>query len=211
MAKYKIAPTKSNLIKTKHTLRFVREGHELLVQKRDILISNMMQLVDQAADLQKKFEEILNAAYLGLKKSIIRMGQDRVARAAAGIDVDLDVTVSWRKIMGVSVPVLQGSFKEKSPHISMLDASFWFEESMFKFREALQIFLKLAQVKISLNKIAQEVKKTVRRVNALEKVSMPDLRETILYIQNVIEEAEREHFFVLKLVKRRLEAKKADA
>jgi len=67
---------------------------------------------------------------------------------------------------------------------------------------------KLAELKISVIRLANEVKKTIRKVNALEKIAIPDLKDTVLYIQSRLEENERDMFVLMKLVKQRLEKKK---
>jgi len=54
-------------------------------------------------------------------------------------------------------------------------------------------------------RLAREVKKTIRKVNALEKIVIPDLRETVAFTRSRIEESERESFILMKLVKDRME------
>jgi len=57
---------------------------------------------------------------------------------------------------------------------------------------------------VSLARLAREVNKTIRRVNALEKIALPDLEETLKYITDALQEMERETFFTMKLIKNRL-------
>jgi V/A-type H+-transporting ATPase subunit D len=72
----------------------------------------------------------------------------------------------------------------------------------------LQLMGKLAELKISLLRLADEVRKTIRKVNALEKIAIPDLKETVSYIENRLEENERDMFVLMKMVKKRLDEKK---
>jgi len=65
----------------------------------------------------------------------------------------------------------------------------------------------LAELKISIIRLAGEVRKTIRKVNALEKIAIPDLKDTVKYIQNRLEENERDMFVLMKMVKSRLEKK----
>ena len=80
---------------------------------------------------------------------------------------------------------------------------------MQSFKEALKLLGKLSELKISVLRLANEVKKTIRKVNALEKIAIPDLKETVHYIQSRLEENERDMFTLMKLVKENLEHKKA--
>jgi V/A-type H+-transporting ATPase subunit D len=77
-----------------------------------------------------------------------------------------------------------------------------------RFKNALGAIARLAESRISLVRLAKEIQKTIRRVNALEKIFIPDYRETVKYIEDSLEESDREAFFILKLVKGRLEARR---
>ena len=80
---------------------------------------------------------------------------------------------------------------------------------MHFFKEALKLLGKLSELKISVLRLANEVKKTIRKVNALEKIAIPDLQEIVHYIQSRLEENERDMFVLMKMVKENLEKKKA--
>ena len=84
----------------------------------------------------------------------------------------------------------------------------WTDEAVVRFKNAIDAIGKLAESRISLIRLAREIQKTVRRVNALEKVFIPDYEDTVKYIEDSLEEADREAFFALKLVKGRLEARR---
>ena len=63
----------------------------------------------------------------------------------------------------------------------------------------------LAELKVSIMRLAREVKKTIRKVNSLEKLVIPDKEETVKYLTSRIEESERESFILLKSVKEKME------
>ena len=79
---------------------------------------------------------------------------------------------------------------------------------MVAFKSALMVLGKLAELKISVFRLANEVRKTIRKVNALEKIAIPDLLDTVSYILNRLEENERDMFALMKMVKERLEVKR---
>ncbi len=89
-----------------------------------------------------------------------------------------------------------------------MGTSFWIDGSIKEFKEALQLMGRLAELKISIIRLATEVRKTIRKVNALEKIAIPDLRGSVLFIQNRLEENERDMFVLMKMVKNRLLARK---
>jgi V/A-type H+-transporting ATPase subunit D len=208
MAKYKVVPTKTNLLRLKRDLSFAQEGYELLEQKRQILVVELMGLMDRAADAQEKVEKALTEAYSALQKSILAMGRQKVAQVAPAVNIESKLNLSMRRIMGVNIPKVEIEVQDHAPYYSLGDTSFWVDETVIRFKNLLKDLSSLAELRISLMRLAQEVKKTMRRVNALDKIALPDYRESIKYIEGALEESERETFATLKTIKERLKQRK---
>jgi len=211
MARYEMAPTKTNLMKVKRDLGFAREGWELLDQKRKILVVELMGLIDRAVEAQEEVEAKLGEAFEALDQSILRMGRREINLIALGMNIESDISFSEKRVMGVSLPRVKGRFDDRSPYFAAAESSIWIDESIKKFREVLRLLGTLAEARISLMRLSREVGKTIRRVNALEKIFIPDYDVTLKYIEMALEESEREAFFVLKLVKDRLSRRKGVA
>ena len=209
MAQYNVPPTKTNLLKLKEDLKFARLGYDLLDQKRNILIVELLNLVDQTVSFQEKVDGALKEAFDTLSKAILKMGKLKVQTIAGAVNIETNIKIKNRRVMGVILPVVETSFEEHSPFFSLQDTSFWIDDAFMKFKEALSIMGKFAELKISVIRLSSEVRKTIRKVNALEKIAIPDLEETVTYVQNRLEENEREMFMLMKLVKERLEAKRS--
>ena len=202
-----IAPTKTNLLKVRRDLEFARLGHELLDQKRNILVIELLTLVDQAVDFQDRVDKHLAEAYHTLEEAVLSMGKLRVAHLSSAIHIEASTRIDQRRVMGVQLPVVETTFTTHAPYFSPLGTSFWVDGSMKEFKQALEMMGRLAELKISIMRLAREVKKTIRKVNALEKIAIPDLRGMVQFIQNRLEENEREMFILMKMVKARLEQK----
>jgi len=209
MAQLNYAPTKTNLLNLKNDLKFAQQGYELLDQKRNILIIELLALVDQTADYQSRVENALAKAYEALEAAVLDMGKLKVQYLTGAVNISTDIKVGSRRVMGVSLPVITTEFQERSPYYSPAGTSFWIDNSLQSFKEVLKILGKLAELKISVLRLANEVKKTIRKVNALEKIAIPDLQDTVQYIQSRLEENERDMFVLMKMVKENLEKKKA--
>jgi len=207
MARYQVAPTKNNLLNLKQDQKFAAEGHALLEQKRDILVAELMGMVNTAAEVQERVDASIVQAYKFLDRAIIKMGLETLKDIASNMPIRNDVSISSRKIMGVSVPQVDVSISEKKPYYSFLNTEPELDEAVIKFRDILDMLAKLAQTSITVFRLAKEAQKTVRRVNALEKIYLPDYKESITYIQSSLEESERESFFTLKLIKKKLKSK----
>jgi len=208
MARYKVIPTKTNLLRLKRERSFAQEGYDLLEQKRKILVLELMQLMDKTVEAQDTMEKSLSIAFRSLEQTVLAMGRRSLQSAAMSVKVEADLTVSVRRLMGVNIPQVKLDIRDQLPSFSLEETSFWIDESISRFKGVLADLGKLAEMRVSLIRISEEVRKTMHRVNALEKIAIPDYNESIKYIEDVLEENEREMFATLKLVKEGLERRK---
>lgn len=208
MALSNCAPTKTNLLRLRSDLKFAEQGYELLDQKRNILIVELLSLVDQTVDHQTRVDGALAQAYKALEEAILDMGRLKAQYLTGAVNIAADIAVRSRRVMGVNLPVVETRFTERSPYYSPMGTSFWIDGSVQSFREVLQLLGKLAELKISVLRLANEVKRTIRKVNALEKIAIPDLKETVRYVEGRLEENERDMFTLMKMVKENLDRKR---
>lgn len=200
-----LAPTRSNLMKVKDELAFSRLGYDLLDQKRSILDSELLSLVDQAVDYQNKVERELKEAREALQDAILNMGRLKVGNLAGAVNISSSISLSSRKVMGVELPKVSTEFSGEGPFFSPEGTSMLSEIALNEFRDVLEAMGQLAELKVSIMRLAREVKKTIRKVNSLEKLVIPDKEETVKYLTSRIEESERESFILLKSVKEKME------
>jgi V/A-type H+-transporting ATPase subunit D len=207
MARYKVIPTKTNLMRLRRDLSFAQEGYDLLEQKRQILVVELMGLMDKTADAQENVEKVLAEAFQSLQSAVLSMGRQSLTDIAPAVNIDSDITIDMRRVMGVNLPRVNVEIKDVTPYFSLGETSFWVDETIARFKSILQDLAKLAELRISLVRLAEEVRKTMRRVNALDKIALPDYHESIKYIEDTLEESERGTFATLKIIKERLEKK----
>ena len=105
-----IAPTRSNLMRIKDELAFSRTGYDLLDQKRSILVSELLTLVDQAVDYQNRVEKALSDASAALEDAIMHMGRLKVANLAGSVNITSSISLGSRKVMGVELPKVNTEF-----------------------------------------------------------------------------------------------------
>ncbi len=208
MARYEVAPTKTNLMRLKEDLEVAVEGRELIEQKREILINELTALAAQAVEAQKKLDESLARAYQALKQALLEVGKTGLVFSAQAVNLDPKVRLSDRSIMGVRIPLVSIDLDDNLPYYGVRATSVWTDEAIDRFKSSLAEICRLAELRVAAIRLATEVRKTVKRLNALEKIFIPDYVETIKYISDSLEEADRELFFILKLVKDRLESKR---
>ena len=208
MARYEVAPTRTNLINLKSDLSFAQEGYEMLEQKREILVVELKRFTARAVEAQKKVDGELAHAFVSFREAELASGTAGVSSAARAVNIEADIALRERRIMGVAIPAAQLSLKDNTPHYGPQSTSVWADEAVVRFKNALTAIAALAESRISVIRLAREIQKTIRRVNALEKIFIPDYEETIKYVEDSLEEGDREAFFILKLVKDRLEARR---
>jgi len=185
-------------------LRFAETGRELLDQKRNILVIELLSLVDQAVEYEARLDTSFAKAYSCLEDAVMSMGRLRVGAMASAMDIRSTIKVKQRHVMGVVLPIVDTGFSDHGPYFSPLDTSVSLDGAAIAFREALSMLGHMAELRVSLARLSREVRKTIRKVNALEKIAIPDLEETLHYIRNRLEESERDMFVLMKTVKDRL-------
>jgi len=203
MAREQIAPTKSNLLRVKERLATAMEGYDLLEQKREILVMELMQKVEQVKLLEKDMDSCIETAYPALKRMLIAAGRERADRLSKGIKYRFELEEKRVMCAGMKLPSLEvrlpGAELKYSPANSFAEC----DETVLEFFKLLKVLTELAAVRTIAWRLAREVRKTQRRVNALEKLVIPSARDTKVYIEAAIEERDRDSFFTSKLLKRK--------
>jgi V/A-type H+-transporting ATPase subunit D len=205
MAKNNIAPTRSNLLRIKQDLQFAKEGYEILNRKREVLTSELIRMAHNAEELQQQVYQLLSEAYVAMEKAQLKMGRERVEWAALAANKTVSVTLKYRGVMGVSVPVIESHGTPSEMPYSLGDTTAALDEASAAFAKVLTLIPELSMVTTTVWRLAGELRKTQRRVNALQYIFIPEYEETLLFIVSTLEERDREETFRLKLLKRNME------
>jgi V/A-type H+-transporting ATPase subunit D len=203
MARESIAPTKSNLLKTKERLATAEEGYDLLEQKREILVMELMRKVEEVKLLERDLDAAVGSAYPALKRMLITVGRERADKLAGNIRYKFDIREKRFQIAGMNLPGLEITVPSVELKYSPENSFAECDETVIEFFSLLRILTELSAVRTIAWRLAREVRKTQRRVNALEKMVIPTARETKVYIEASLEERERDSFFTSKLLKRK--------
>ncbi len=205
MARNNIPPTRSNLIRMKQELQFIREGYDILNRKREVIAAELVRVAHEAEDLQQRVWELLAKAYRAIEKAQLMMGRERVEWAALSANKTVDVQIRVHGIMGVPIPQIDARGQPPEMPYSLGDTTAALDEATESFREVLSQIPELSRLVTAVWRLAVELRKTQRRVNALQYIFIPDYEETISFIVSSLEEREREDIFTLKLFKSRVE------
>ncbi|HOJ63792.1 MAG TPA: V-type ATP synthase subunit D [Spirochaetota bacterium] len=205
MAKLNIPPTKSNLFKIRQSHSIAKEGYSLLSQKREILVIELMSYLERVKRVEKDLSKLLNDAYNSFKKAIYRFGHKEVEDKVKFIKYDFIMKKKTNKLMGMILLSVHIDPPKINLQYSFLNSNAIIDETTNKFLKLLTVICEMAEIRAIVWRLSREVKKTQRRVNALEKIVLPENEETLKYIESSLEERERDELFISKLVKTRME------
>lgn len=199
----RLAPTQGNLVRLTRDLAMAQSGHGLLEQKRQILMMELVRFIDSARKLQEDVSRVFDEAYGALQRANISLGIDVVEDISESIPLTTDITVRLHSVMGVEIPDVDPLDATAAPNYSFHGSSAAMDAAFLKFRKVLALLAQLAEVETSVYRLAVQIRKTHRRVNALEKVVIPLAREDIRFISDVLEEGEREDFTRMKMAQKK--------
>ncbi len=194
-----VFPTKGNLIATKKSLELAKLGYDLMDKKRNVLIKEMMTLLDDVKVIRDDITESYQKAYIALQEANMSLGV--ITDIVEAVPIDTGISVVYRSVMGVEIPKIT---YEKTP----LRLGYGFERANSKVDYAYRCFyhvkeltIKLAEVENAVYRLANNIRKTQKRANALQNISIPEFEETVKFITEALEEKEREEFSRQKVIK----------
>lgn len=196
------APTKGNLMAAKRSRALAENGWELMDQKRNILIRELMGRIDRAAELQELIGDTFRQAYDAL--AIARIAGGDCSAAVETLPEDESVRLLWRSVMGVEIPTVASDpmDREEIPY-ALGASSSALDEAYRKFALVKELLAELAETENAVYRLAFAIEKSRKRANALENIVIPGLDADIARIADALAEKEREEFVRRKVIKAR--------
>ncbi|NHX34876.1 MULTISPECIES: V-type ATP synthase subunit D [Halolamina] len=203
-----VKPTRKNLMAIEDRIELSERGHDTLEQKRDGLIMEFMDILDQAQDIRSEVEADYQTAQQKLDMARAMEGDVAVRGAAAALKEHPEITTQSKNIMGVVVPQIEAS-KVRKPlderGYGLVGSSARIDETADAYEDLIDSIILAAEVETAMKKMLEEIETTKRRVNALEFKLLPELKQNQEYIEQKLEEQEREEIFRLKKIKAKKE------
>jgi len=156
MMREEIAPTKSNLLKTKERLEIAKEGYDLLEQKREILVAELMRKVELVKILERDLDKRVETAYPCLKRMLVVVGRERANKLAEGITYRYETREKQIVSAGMKIPGLEAQIPaidlKYPPENSFAEC----DETVIEFFELLKICAELAAIRTVVWRLARE-------------------------------------------------------
>lgn len=207
-----VQATRSELLKLKNQILLAEQGRDLLKKKRDALIMEFMKIMDSVINTTKKLQEEAAGAYYALAIANAVDGSIAIKSTSLATQGRVEIDITGANIMGVPVPLITAQSVRRSTlnrGYGLIGVSSRIEETAERFESYLDVVIEIAAIETKLKRLAAEIQKTRRRVNALDQVVVPGLTEQLKFITAALDERGREDLFRLKKVKKTLDAKKA--
>jgi V/A-type H+-transporting ATPase subunit D len=199
--------TRAELLAKKNQISLAYQGRDLLKEKRNALLQQLMRTAEQVMQGSDELEQGVGeaTAILALAKALD--GPEAVQSAAFAAQGQVTLEVTGSNVMGVPVPVIERKSVTRGPldrGYSLSAVSSRIDATAEAFESLLDLIIVVADSELRLRRLAEEIGRTTRRVNALEHVLIPRLVAQRNYIQMMLEEREREALFRLKRVKTKM-------
>jgi V/A-type H+/Na+-transporting ATPase subunit D len=203
-----------DLLARKAQIELAIQGRDLLEQKRTALLKELLRLADTVIERSETLEQAASEARRSLARAEVMAGTPSVRSAALASRAEFPLEVSMVNVMGVKVPHIEQKRVSRSflgRGYSIVGTSTSIDEAASAFESQVDALIRLAESELRFTRLANEIQRTSRRLNALDHLLIPRLEAERDYIQAALDEHERSDHFRLKLVKRSLEHKREAA
>ena len=192
--------SKTALLELKADFGAASTGEEILEQKRNIILKEILSMVDEVQSLRERVDEAVQKSYRLLIKAFMQSGRERVGRMSSMVRFEAKLEVKKRSFIGIVVPEVNVQNRAPLEPVAYTGESLYLDLARVSFAESLDLILKLSTMEIKIWRLAEELKKTVVRVNALKNYYIPRYRKEIKSIESSLEESEREFLTILKIL-----------
>jgi V/A-type H+-transporting ATPase subunit D len=199
----KIQPTKIELIRLKRSMKVAEAVHKILEDKREVILKKLEEIVDAAEEALGSLQKALEGAYSFYLAALVRAGASKIFAIAATTPPRYKAEIALKRILDIDIPSLQlmSASQEVVAPYGFVDTTPELDQFILRMHKAFPLLAKAAELENTIIRLARELEKTQRLINALEYVIIPTYKERIKFISTILEEREREEFVRLKRVK----------
>lgn len=206
-----VSITRMELLAREAQIELATQGRNLLEQKRTALMKELLKTVDAVMERSEALQVAATVAHEALARAEAMAGTEAVRAAALAARSEFPLEVRTRSVMGVRVPDIEQRRAARplsGRGYSYVGTSITIDEAAEAFENEVDIMMRLAESELRLTRLAGEIQRTSRRLNALDHLLIPRLERERNLIQGALDERERSDRFRLKLIKRILQRKR---
>lgn len=163
-----------------------------------------MDLTEKAELIQYEIDKTFTDAYAALEKANIELGIKNVETFAFNVPPEQDIHIKTRSVMGTEIPLVKHKEEVQNPVYSFYGTTESLDEAKSHFEKVKDLTIRLSMIENAAYRLAYNIKKTQKRANALQNITIPNYEVLVKTIENALEEKEREEFTRLKVIKSRV-------
>lgn len=201
-----LSPTRTELLTRKAQIKLAEMGAKLLRGKREALVREFLKEIKTFKSEREVMLQSLSEAGKSLMRAIYLDTPEAIRSVGFATKRDINLNIKEQNIWGTKVVDIESNYRRRDPderEYALQNVSIRIDESVERFEKTLESIIKVAPRFHKLGKLAEEIRKTSRRVNALEQRLLPTLAEQVNYIRGVLDQREREDIFRLKRIKKK--------
>ncbi len=206
MARLNVKPTRMELLNLKKRAKSAQRGHKLLKDKQDGLMKTFMEIIREAKTARRQIEESLGKAFKNFMQASSMMTPEILEGSLLYPSAQVNLEVKTKNVMSCYIPYFKLEQKGDILNYGYVQTSAELDIALTLFQKTFPLMIKLAQIEKQAERLAAELETTRRRVNALEHKLIPDLKETVKFIQMKLAEAERSNVVGVMRIKAMIEA-----
>lgn len=187
----KVVPTRMELLRLRKRLELAQRGHKLLQDKLEGLIKEFMPLVDEYVKLREEVDHRIPSTFAVFARASVESDGDEIRTSLGQTGLEAKVEISEVRLSSVTVPAIKTEFQRNPPYYSLLSTPRRLDDAVAALVELMPMILKTVEKEESVRRLAEEIERTRRRVNALEYIMIPRLKEARKFIQAKLDEDER--------------------
>ncbi|MEM1574550.1 MAG: V-type ATP synthase subunit D [Nitrososphaerota archaeon] len=209
MSREAVRVTRMELLKLKKSLEVAIRARNLLEEKRNVLAMELLDYIKKMNLAQEKIDEKMKNAHNAFIDAQMALGKIGIKSAIVSISPErFSLEEKYRSIMGIRIPIINLIENKIQIPYNFLSPSSKLDELALHVNEAIKAIIEAAEAQATIKKLAEELKKIKRRVNALDRIIIPRIKNRIKYIEERLSEMERETIFRIKRIKYLLEKRK---
>jgi V/A-type H+-transporting ATPase subunit D len=193
-----VNPNRMELLRLRRRLLLAERGHKLLKDKLEEIMRRFLEILRQLYALQEEVESKFRKIFLSFALARARNSQKELEELLPPGKLILET--KKERIFNLSIPRFEIKELEISDY-DLLNTESELDVGLRKTQELLKDLLELARISKAAELLADGIEVTRRRVNALEHILIPSIKETISYISTRLEEMERSYQVQLMRIK----------
>lgn len=193
-----VNPNRMELLRLRRRLVLAERGHKLLKDKLEEIMRRFLLLMRRLFELQDSISAKMKKALLSF--ALVRTRSSRKELERLIPEGKLVLAPKKERIFNISIPQFEIEEKEISDY-DFVKTESELDIGIKKIQEILEDLMEMSRLWKAVELLSHEIEITRRRVNALEHILIPSIKETVRYISSRLEEMERSYQVQLMRVK----------